>query len=958
MIRRRYSLSLHITTLFVVITAIIGAILIAISYRHSEALLTGSARSLSHENSSTLESVFTQNAAPILTTLDYMALSEVVIKDGPPIEELRFLSFIELIFERNKHLVALYYANQEGDFVMMRPLRSIKDRARFNAPLKAVLLINYTRIDGTNEFYYLDGNNKQIGFTRSDDNQFDPRVRPWYTNADSDGLVRLTEPYFFYFLKTNGVTFSRQSKDTKAVVGADFTLESLSDKISELGFSRKSQLVLFDTQFKVLAQHQANLNLDLEQSDIARAMEDTKFAPVLNRLSKQSIFEIYKATNGNWAITLTPVYLNKNVQLLLAEATPQDDLLKDLLSMRDRQSIVALLLLSVGFVVVLLAAKRLASPIKNLVNLTDNIARFDFKKTRYPKSRITEVANLTESIELMEHTLHDLLHLLRETASNQDFNVLAKTIAHQSYLVTKAETIKLFSFSESDKQFVVAANHAIIPFKININHFLLDTAWLKEDLRKGEVVHLNRHDNALNLYREQFYNSDIYLFPLLNRDSQLVGILLLGYERAITKEQNDKHAFLKELVSFAEIAKENIDQMQQQKAMFSGFVELIANAIDTKSVYRSDHCQRIPKLTALLADAVIKDENYYPQFGMTAGQWEELQLASWLHDCGKITTPEHVLDKATKLETVYDRIHEVRMRFELVKQQAETDFWKAVSEGGDKEKLTKELEVLHTQLDEEFEFIGKCNRGDTELTDDDIERIKTISTRKWKRTLCDKTGLGWMNVSRNYKIESLPVWESLLADKVIHQVAWDKSERTSDLWTQDYILQPGELKYNLGEIYNLSVKKGTLTTEESFLINDHVVQTMAMLNKLPYPDHLRNIPEIAANHHERMDGSGYPRGLEEEKLSIQSRIMAIADTFEALTSDDRPYKRAYTLGEALELMTEMATSGKLDPKLYMLFLKNELYVDYVKEFMPNETLTKVSNHQHVLKMKQYLKYQF
>lgn len=172
---------------------------------------------------------------------------------------------------------------------------------------------------------------------------------------------------------------------------------------------------------------------------------------------------------------------------------------------------------------------------------------------------------MTQSIELMEHTLHDLLRLLRETASNQDFSVLAKTITHQSYLVTKAETIVLYTYSEKQNAFEVSANHAIIPFKIELNEFLSETAWLKTDLHRGEIVHLNRSDNVLNRYKACFYNSDVYFFPLLNREKRLVGILLLGYERNISKAQCDKHAFLKELLSFAEIAKENINQMQQQK---------------------------------------------------------------------------------------------------------------------------------------------------------------------------------------------------------------------------------------------------------------------------------------------------------------------------------------------------------------------------------------------------------
>lgn len=158
----------------------------------------------------------------------------------------------------------------------------------------------------------------------------------------------------------------------------------------------------------------------------------------------------------------------------------------------------------------------------------------------------------------------------------------------------------------------------------------------------------------------------------------------MGYERTIENVQADKHAFLRELLSFAEIAKDNIDKIQQQKEMLKAFVELIASAIDTKSPYTGGHCQRVPELTRLLAEAAAKDKRYFAEFTMSSEQWEELTLAAWLHDCGKVTTPEFVVDKATKLETIYDRIHEVRMRFELLKMQAERDYWQSCAQGGSK----------------------------------------------------------------------------------------------------------------------------------------------------------------------------------------------------------------------------------------------------------------------------------
>ncbi|UPQ89763.1 HD domain-containing phosphohydrolase [Vibrio sinaloensis] len=953
--KQRYSLSMHITTLFLVLTSLVGVVLIAISYQHAQQLLTSSAKELSRENSRKLESTFQVRAGPIFTTLDFMALSDSITNFAAPSNHPRFWRSLQLIFERNPGVVALFYVNEQGDFTIARELRSSSDYSEFDAPLSASIMVNVALHSGSNEFFFLDKNLEQVGYRNSNDNTFDPRNRSWYQNAAADGLIRLSEPYAFYFLKTTGVTLSRRSADGKSVVGADFTLSSLSEQLSQMGYSSNTQLMLFDDQFEVLGHHNTGLKDDqLTQPHLSK----TVFASVLNRLSSQILYETPEYQQQRWSVTLTPVQLNSTTRLLLAEATPQDDLLRPLLSLRDKQVTVAMVLLSLSFVVVWFVAKRLAQPLQALMHQTDNIARFDFKKTRYSRSMIKEVANLTKSIELMEHTLFDLLRLLRETASNQDFSVLAKTIAHQSFLVTRAETIVLFTKDEKQHLLTSVANHAIIPFKIDINTLIDSIPWVRTELKKGEIVHLNRDDVGLAKFREQLYNSDVYLFPLHNREKALVGVLLLGYERAITPEQSDKHAFLKELLSFGEIAKENIDRIEQQKEMLNAFVELIASAIDTKSPYTGSHCQRVPELTKMLVTAADKDKQYFPIFSMSKDQWEALHLASWLHDCGKVTTPEYVIDKATKLETIYDRIHEIRMRFELLKSQAEIEYWQGIAGGGDEIQLKQALSDKHQQLDDDFAFIGQCNIGSESMSDEAVERLKRISQYTWTRTLDDQIGVSWIEKQRAGHKAQLPVQEPLLSDKPVHFVTWQQDAKPQDIWQETFVLTPGELKYNRGELYNLSVTRGTLNDEERFIINDHIIQTIMMLNRLPYPEHLKQVPEYACGHHERMDGKGYPRGLSEEQLSIPARVMAIADVFEALTSSDRPYKKGKTLSESVDIMTDMAISGHIDPKLYLLFLEQEIDQSYAKRFLNEEQQGSIDRAQHILRVKSYLRSQF
>ncbi|UAB72527.1 metal-dependent phosphohydrolase [Vibrio sp. SCSIO 43132] len=948
MTKHRYPLSIHITSLFMALATVIGSVLIAISYHHSQQLLQGSAKELSNENSLKLETLFREQVAPVLTTLDFMAMSSFIRHQKDSVEKGGWLNSLEIIFQRNTSLVALYYGSDNGDFTLYRPLYNPKTAEQFKAPEGAEILFRSTDIDGRNESMFLDGDSTVLAASIRYDNQYDPRKRPWYAHATDDQKIHLTQPYHFYWLQDIGVTFVRKTANNDYVVAADFSLDGLNKSIGELAYASESQLLLFDSALRPLASHRLNGSPDsYDNIHLGEQLKNTVFSKL--DLNRELSYQYYAIQHGgiDWSVTLTPVKLTDNVSLWLAEATPQDALLANLYSMRDKQVTVAILMLVGCFGIVWYIAKRIASPLHNLNRQTDNIRRFEFTKTRYPKSLIREVNDLTQSVELMEHTLHDLLELLHDTASNRDFSRLAKNITYQSYIVTKAETIVLSVWNKNTKQFDESVNQAIIPLKININLLLKNASYVEESLKKGEIVHLSKEDEALKPYLVYFYNSDLYLFPLLNRDQQLIGILTLGYERPVTAAQKEKHDFLRELLSFAAIAKENIDQIQQQKDMLNAFIELLASAIDTKSPYTGKHCQRVPALAEMLTQAVVDDKGRFEDFQMTEKEWEELHLGAWLHDCGKIITPEYVVDKATKLETIYDRIHEVRMRFELLKQTAHTQYWKGLSSGKDQKELKQALDAELKSLDEDFRFIADCNLGSEFMDDSKLERIEEISKRQWTRTIDDQLGISWVEKSRCEDPAPLPVMESVLSDKQVHRIPWAEGFNPKQMWKEDFNLTPGDYHYNRGELYNLSVRSGTLTNEERFIINDHIIQTIDMLDKLPYPEYLQKAPEIAGCHHERVDGTGYPRGYMAGELCVPARVMAIADIFEALTASDRPYKKAKNLKESLSIMTKLATTGHLDPELYLLFLQQGVYMKYAREYLSTEQMVEVDVKSHM-----------
>ena len=421
--------------------------------------------------------------------------------------------------------------------------------------------------------------------------------------------------------------------------------------------------------------------------------------------------------------------------------------------------------------------------------------------------------------------------------------------------------------------------------------------------------------------------------PLLNRQQNLVGAMLL-LRQAETDEA--RLSFIGALSGSAAVSLENQGLIKAQKKLFEAFIQLIAGAIDAKSQYTGGHCARVPELTKMLARAACAENSGpYQDFKLTEDDWEAVHVAAWLHDCGKVTTPEYVVDKATKLETLYDRIHEIRMRFEVLKRDAEIACLKAMADGEPEAGAREKLAAALAQLDDDYAFVATCNEGGEFMAPEHLERLQQIARRTWMRTLDDRIGISSEESLRKARTAPpvLPVSEMLIADRPDHLFERQARDRTAPGNPLGIQMQVPNLLYNKGELYNLSVARGTLAAEERYKINEHIVQTLIMLNQLPFPKHLRAVPEIAGGHHEKMDGTGYPRGLKREEMSPLARMMAIADIFEALTAVDRPYKKGKTLSEAIRIMSFMRNDRHIDPDLFELFLRAGIYREYAERFM-------------------------
>jgi HD-GYP domain-containing protein (c-di-GMP phosphodiesterase class II) len=391
-----------------------------------------------------------------------------------------------------------------------------------------------------------------------------------------------------------------------------------------------------------------------------------------------------------------------------------------------------------------------------------------------------------------------------------------------------------------------------------------------------------------------YRSKSMLVVPLKDNEDEIIGVLQLLNRR----EHREKMPFTKDnehitlsLASQAAMAINNARLINDLEALLMSFIQTIATAIDEKSPYTGGHIKRVAQITEMLAQAIHEDaDGEYKDINYNEDDFKMLRISAWMHDIGKITTPEYIVDKATKLETIFDRIEHVKSKFDLLKKDKEIEFLNqkiSLIESNSIDKL-KELEKTYNetlqQIDDDLEFIITINKGGEFMADNKIERLNQIA---------------------EYKIE--------------------KDTQKVNILTEN-------------EIYNLAIRKGTLTEEERLKINDHAKLSLKMLQNLPFPKKLTRVVDTAANHHEKLSGKGYPRGLDESELTLESRILAIADIFEALSASDRPYKDAKKLSECMKILSFMAKDREIDPKLLKFFYEKELHTKYGKEFLKEEQI--------------------
>lgn len=392
-----------------------------------------------------------------------------------------------------------------------------------------------------------------------------------------------------------------------------------------------------------------------------------------------------------------------------------------------------------------------------------------------------------------------------------------------------------------------------------------------------------------------YRSSSMLVIPLKNHENEVIAAIQLinkhDHNGKTTVFTEDDVQLVSSLASQAAVALTNRQLIDDLHTLFESFTRVIATAIDAKSPQTGAHCRRVPDATLMLAEAA--SGSGYPgleDFSMSKAEMYALETAAWMHDCGKIVTPPHVIEKSKKLETICDRIVVVEARLEvLIRDQRiaalEADI--AALKAG-QPIANKGAQVAAKQ--EQFyldalTFLRAINAGGEFVADEKIERVHALSQLHYQ----------------NLEGKKQPLLDS-------------------------------------DELENLSIRRGTLTEAERQIMNDHMIHTINMLEQLPFPKHLKQVPEYAGGHHERMDGNGYPKGLTREQMSVPARIMGIADVFEALTAPERSYKEAMPLSQTLTIMGRMVENQHLDPDLFNLFVEKQVYMRYAKKHLKPEQI--------------------
>ena len=942
MMQERHSVSLKILVLLTVVCsmALLASLLLYQGFKNTE-------RNLLHATSITAKHLANTANFSIKATLDpamltMRMLSHHSLAEATTLEErLPSLPMLAEIIKSNELFNAIYVGYQNGDFFMLRQYAGDIPLLTQPVPERTAYLVQSVERDATGAakgtlLLYSAG--LQLLETRSlPEYRFDPRERSWFKLANASETIEITSPYLFYSTKEIGLTMALQAEGRNAVFGLDSTIKNLGKLLETLRLSNHAEVAIVDPQGRLVAYPDMQRLLVQKGDSLQLADLKTLNVPILSTLNDQkdatgqTTFRLHDGTQEWFGFKENISALGTDDFTMLVAIPAQELLAQAWTNVYYQMAVAAGLALVVTALSMFISRAVIIDPVTKLRNQISALENFDFTQPVGVSTVVREVQELGKVLGNMAAAIGSFQAISLALNKEQNLEKMLLSVLDQLVTLTKQEYGAVYLLDDS-------GNH-LVPFVHKAGHPLENVLLPGANPSDEELLAFIQQSNP---------GTDIHVI-LRNREQDLTGLLVLGGGQEGVALREKLLQSTHRIAGSAAVAIETRQLILAQKALLDSIIKLVADAIDTKSQYTGGHCQRVPVLATMLMDSICTSQNAaFGGYGLTATQKEEFRIAAWLHDCGKITTPEYVVDKATKLETIYNRIHEVRMRFEVLHRDAAIRCLEAIQAGMPLAQAKEECAQEQQALQEEFAFIAKCNIGGEAMSDDDVARLKSISGRIWMRYFDDRLGLSRDELLRtpaHAQNDPLPAPEMLLADKQSHIIPW--GERIPPVQPSDprnslgFDMKLPACMYNYGEVYNLSIRRGTLTEEERFKINDHIVQTICMLSALPLPKTMKRLPDIAGNHHEKIDGTGYPRRRKGSEMSIAEKVMVLADIFEALTASDRPYKDGKTLSQAMTLLAKMANEQHVDVDIFNHFLQSGIYLDYGKKYLKEKQIDAV-----------------
>ena len=929
-LQHKWRIRMVMTIMMIIAITLTSVTFTTVNWFEAKTLLLDAATSKAEMTSQITEQKVQQIIDPAEALLRVLAFDPVVEASTLPQRLQRLEAFTTNLYA-NPLLTAVYIGYDNGDYFLVSPLTKATLRQSYRAPEQAKYvvrtLLGQVAEKRTHQLLFYDQQLNLIEQRIDPDYVYDPRQRPWYNNALATTDVAISKPYIYADTPLMGVTLSMRSSNPHAIVAMDLPLNGIKDALQQLSITPHSQIALVDSQGGVIGVNMGSAIDQATSNTQAPALQHLENTALLQlwQLPSQTQVMTYQADDQEWFGRKIELAQYRELGLQLLVAIPSQELLKDLPVYRRQMIGIAIVL---GMLLLALGAwlgHRIGQIIEQHIRRVRQMSHFDFSRPSPEFSLLYEAYQLTDVTDDVSRTMEALLKISQVLQAEPQIDTMLNKVLRLFVEAARCDSGAVYLYQSKD------------------NSWQKNAAYGRQDQVDAVAAQLGNIEN-----QQPNRHALCQAFAIRGRDGHILGYVILEHKGDHEHTSQNFLIFSERLTGMLAIPIETRQLIESQKALLEAFILVLADAIDTKSAHTGGHCRRVPKLAMMIVDHLSAEtQGQYADFHCNADDREAFRLAAWLHDCGKITTPEHIIDKATKLETLYNRIHEIRTRFEVLYRDAEIACLKAQLTGTEQACAEAQRDAQYAQLQDDFAFIAKCNIGGEFLSDETILRLEQIGQRTWLRHFDNRLGLSLLEQSLyHHPAPPLPVQERLLADKPEHIVAWDENykphvERDDPLNMHGFDMQLPHYQRNTGEIYNLSIRRGTLTSEDRFAINNHIVQTLIMLTKLPWPKHLQRIPDLATNHHERMDGQGYPRRLQAAQMSVEERVLALADVFEALTAADRPYKSAKTISESLMIMAKMCQENHLDRTLFIYFVQSRLWLDYAQQFIPPHQIDEV-----------------